>query len=131
MYALLLVVHVFVCLVLIAVILLQAGRGGGLSEMIGGGQPNTLFGTQTNMFMTRATEVCAVVFVITSLSLGILSTQKGKSLVEREMLARTLKGSAPAMPAPTEAPAKAEPAAAAAPTSPTAATKPPADASAT
>jgi preprotein translocase subunit SecG len=110
MYALLLVVHVFVCLVLIAVILLQAGRGGGLSEMIGGGQPNTLFGTQTNTFMTRATEVCAVVFVITSLSLGILSTQKGKSLVEREMLTRTLKGSAPAVPAPAGAPVKTEPA---------------------
>ncbi|MGH7197651.1 MAG: preprotein translocase subunit SecG [Candidatus Omnitrophota bacterium] len=107
MYALLIIVHIFVCLVLIAVILLQAGRGGGLSEMIGGGQPNTLFGTQTNVFMTRATEVCAVVFVITSLSLGILSIQRGKSLIEKEMLTRSLKGSAPAIPA---LPAKTEPA---------------------
>ena len=107
MYALLIVVHIFACMVLIAVILLQAGRGGGLSEMIGGGgQPNTLFGTQTNVFMTRATEVCAVVFVITSLSLGILSTHRGKSLIEKEMLTRSLKGAAPAMPAlPEEKPA--------------------------
>ena len=122
MYALLIVVHIGACLILIAVILLQAGRGGGLSEMIGGGQPNTLFGTQTNKFMTRATEVCAIVFVITSLSLGILSTQRGKSLIEKEMLTRSLKGSMPVMPAlpgkesatkpaPAEAPVKAEPAA--------------------
>jgi preprotein translocase subunit SecG len=111
MYALLIIVHIGACLVLIAVILLQAGRGGGLSEMIGGGQPNTLFGTRTNMFMTRATEVCAIVFVITSLSLGILSTQRGKSLIEKEMLTRSLKGSIPAMPAQAGAPVKAEPAA--------------------
>jgi len=130
MYALLMIVHISACLVLIAVILLQAGRGGGLSEMIGGGQPNTLFGTQTNRFMTRATEVCAVVFVITSLSLGILSTQRGKSLIEKEMLTRSLKGSLPAMPVQAGAPVKAEPAAAAAPSSPIA-PKPPAEASAT
>lgn len=84
MYAFLIVVHVFVCLVLILVVLLQAGRGGGMSEMLGSGQPQSLFGTQTNVFMTRATEVCAVLFVITSLSLGILSTQRGKSLIERQ-----------------------------------------------
>ncbi|MGH7198142.1 MAG: preprotein translocase subunit SecG [Candidatus Omnitrophota bacterium] len=111
MYALLIVIHITACMVLIAVILLQAGRGGGLSEMIGGGQPNSLFGTQTNVFMTRATEVCAVVFVITSLSLGILSTQRGKSLIEKEMLTRSFKGSAPAMPAPAQTSAKAETAA--------------------
>ena len=85
MYMFLIVVHVFVCLVLIAVILLQAGKGGGLADFAGGNQAQSILGTQTNTFMTRATEVCAVVFVITSLSLGILSTQKGKSLIEKEI----------------------------------------------
>jgi preprotein translocase subunit SecG len=84
MYIFLIVVHVFVCLVLILVVLLQAGRGGGMSGMIGAGQPQSLFGTQTNAFMTRMTEVCAVIFIITSLSLGIMSTQRGKSLVDRD-----------------------------------------------
>ena len=86
MYAFLLVIHVFVCIVLIAVVLLQAGRGGGLSDMVGGGQTTSLFGTQTNTFMTRATEVCAVVFIVTSLSLAVLSSQKGKSLIESRNL---------------------------------------------
>ena len=83
MYLFLIVVHVIVCLVLIFVVLLQAGRGGGFSEMFGGGQPSSILGTQTNAFMTRATEVCAVVFVITSLSLGLMSAQKSKSLVHQ------------------------------------------------
>jgi preprotein translocase subunit SecG len=90
MYIFLIVVHVFVCLVLILTVLLQAGRGGGMSSMIGAAQPQSLFGTQTNAFMTRMTEVCAVVFVITSLSLGVLSTQRGKSLIERDMAIRNL-----------------------------------------
>ena len=95
MYAFLIVVHVFVCLDLVLVVLLQAGRGGGMSEMLGSGQPQSLFGTQTNLFMTRATEICAVLFIITSLSLGILSTHRGKSLIERQRLVRDIQKTAP------------------------------------
>ena len=102
LYILLMAVHVFVCLVLILVILLQAGRGGGFSDMAGGGQPQSILGTQTNAFMTRATEVCAILFIITSLSLGIISTHRGKSLMERQ---RGLTQVAPsAVPAPAVQP---------------------------
>ncbi len=83
MYIFLIIIHVIVCFVLIAVVLLQAGRGGGFSDMMGGAQPQSIFGTQTNEFMTRATEVCAVLFIVTSLSLGILSTHRGKSLMKQ------------------------------------------------
>ena len=89
MYSFLIVIHVFVCLVLIAVVLLQAGRGGGMLDMMGGGQTSSLFGTQTNTFMTRATEVCAVIFIVTSLSLAVLSSQRGKSLIESRRLPKT------------------------------------------
>ena len=95
MYAFIIVIHVIVCLVLIAVILLQAGRGGGLSDAIGSGAPQSILGTQTNVFMTRATEVCAIVFIITSLSLGIITTQRGKSLMEKEMFLREIKKNLP------------------------------------
>ncbi len=91
MYIFLMVIHVFVCLFLIFVILLQAGRGSGMSDMMGAAQPQSLFGTQTNVFMTRITEICAVLFIVTSLSLGILTTQRGKSLVERGRALRDLK----------------------------------------
>lgn len=98
MYAFFIVVHVLVCFVLIFVILLQAGRGGGFSEMLGGSQTQSIFGTQTNAFMTRATEVCAVVFIITSLSLAVMSAQRGKSLIEKEMMTKSLKRGLPALP---------------------------------
>lgn len=88
--AIVLTVHVIVCLVLVLVVLLQAGRGGGFSDMLGGGQPQTLFGTQTNAFMMKATKVCAVLFIVTSLTLGILSTREGKSLVGRSKALRDI-----------------------------------------
>ena len=99
MYIFLLICHVIACFFLITVVLLQAGRGGGFSDMMGGGQPQSVFGTQTNKFMVRATEVFAVMFILTSLSLGILSTQRGKSLVEKQRFSNALKKSMPALPA--------------------------------
>lgn len=108
MYVLLLIVHVIVCLVLIFVVLLQAGRGGGFSDMLGGGQPQSLFGTQTNAFMVRATEVCAVLFIVTSLSLAILSTHRSKSLVGRH--SRVLSEVQKSMPETAAVPAASEPA---------------------
>lgn len=107
MYVFLLIIHVIVCLVLILVVLLQAGRGGGFSDMLGGGQPQSLFGTQTNAFMLKATEVCAVIFIITSLSLAMLSTQRGKSLVANQKLMQEIKSKIPTIPQPPPAPPKA------------------------
>ena len=80
MMVLLLVVHVIVSLVLIAVILLQAGKGGGLSDAFGGASQQ-LFGTKSSAFLNRATSVCAVLFLMTCLSLGILSGRGRKSLI--------------------------------------------------
>lgn len=109
LYGFVLVVHVIVCLLLVFVVLLQAGRGGGFSDMLGGGQPSSLFGTQTNAFMVKATEISAVVFIITSLSLGMLSTQKGRSLVEKNRLMREIQSALPATTAAPAAPPTVEP----------------------
>ena len=81
-YGIVLAIHIFVCFVLIAVILLQAGRGGGLADTFGGGAAQSLFGTRGTVYLTRATTVCAVVFMSTSLGLAILSIQRGHSLME-------------------------------------------------
>ena len=107
MYIFILIIHVIVCIVLILVVLLQAGRGGGFSDMLGGGAPQSLFGTQTNAFMIRATEVCAVVFILTSLALGILSTQQGKSLVDRQRMLQELQSKIPMVPQAPPVPPKA------------------------
>ena len=81
LYAIVLTVHIIVCFVLIGVILLQAGRGGGLTD-IGGGAAQSILGTRGTTILTRATTACAIIFMLTSLSLAVLSAQKGHSLME-------------------------------------------------
>lgn len=95
MQVFLIIVHVIACLFLIAVILLQAGRGGGLSDIAGGSQAQSILGTETNAFMKRMTEVFAVIFIVTSLSLGIVSTHRGKSLIEQKRMSRDLQKKVP------------------------------------
>ena len=84
MFAIIITFHIIVCFVLILVILLQAGRGAGLSNIFGGGGVQTLFGTSAATFLTRATAVCAILFLLTCLSLGVISVRRGRSLMERE-----------------------------------------------
>ena len=81
MILLLVILHVIVCLFLIAVILLQAGRGQGLSWGVFGGTPQSIFGTKTASFMTRVTTVCACIFLISCIALNLIETRKSKSLI--------------------------------------------------
>jgi preprotein translocase subunit SecG len=54
---------VVVCLVLIMVILIQKGRGGGLSGAFGGGMASGLLGSKTGDFLTWVTIGLVVVFL--------------------------------------------------------------------
>jgi preprotein translocase subunit SecG len=83
LYLFVIAIHVVVSFVLIFVILLQAGRGGGLSESFGGSSTQTLFGTKTSVFLMRATAVSAVVYIITCLLLGVMTAHRGRSLVSK------------------------------------------------
>ena len=83
LYGLVITIHVIVSLMLIAVILLQAGRGGGLSESFGGSQTQTILGTKTNVFLKRATEIAAVLYILACLVLGMMTSHRGRSLVAR------------------------------------------------
>jgi len=77
------ILHVGVCSMLILVILLQAGRGQGLTgPAFGGGNVQSLFGTRAADFLTKATSVTAICFLLTSLSLDYLETVKSRSLLE-------------------------------------------------
>ncbi len=105
MYIFVLIVHVIVSLVLIAVILLQAGRGG-IAEAFGGGATQSVFGTRTATLLSRATAVCATVFILTSLSLTVLSGYRSRSLMERAVFSEQGAGAIPAAPA---APSTTEP----------------------
>jgi len=83
MYIFLIVIHVIVSLFLIAVILLQAGRGGGLADSFGGSQLENIFGTKSTTVLTKLTSASAIIFIITCLTLAIISSQRSRSLLEK------------------------------------------------
>ncbi|MBU0683636.1 MAG: preprotein translocase subunit SecG [Candidatus Omnitrophica bacterium] len=91
MYILLIIFHIMVCLVLIAVILLQAGKGGGLTEAFGGEASQSVLGTQAPVILKKATTVAAVLFLITSLVLGIVTARRGRSLFDNISLPLNVK----------------------------------------
>jgi preprotein translocase subunit SecG len=73
MIYLFIVVHVFVCLFLIGVILLQQGKSADLAGAFGGQGSQTAFGPRSAAnLLTRITTWCAIVFMITSIGLTIL-----------------------------------------------------------
>lgn len=67
------VIHVIAALVLIVFILLHAGRGGGLSEMFGGGMTAGGGSTVVEKNLDRLTVILAVVFMLTTIGLHFLT----------------------------------------------------------
>jgi len=106
LYGFVIGIHVIVSLILIAVILLQAGRGGGLSESFGGSQTQTILGTKTSVFLKRATAVSAVLYILVCLLLGVMTSHRGRSLVAKSGLMPTSAtgGGSHPQPLPNESP---------------------------
>ena len=77
------ILHVFVCLFLILVVLLQQGRGGGLGSAFGGASQQVFGGRGAGNFMTRLTWICATLFILTSVSLAYIASSGDRSLKAR------------------------------------------------
>jgi preprotein translocase subunit SecG len=78
------VLHILVCLFLILVVLLQAGKGGGMGIAFGGGGSQTVFGSSgAGNFLTRLTSITAAIFLITSLGLAHYSSQQDSKRLQR------------------------------------------------
>lgn len=76
------VIHILVCIFLIVLVLLQPGKGGDLGSVFGGGSSDSVFGSSGAMpFLSKLTRLLAIIFVITSLSLGYFSVRSIKSTV--------------------------------------------------
>lgn len=74
------VLYVLVCVFLIAVVLLQAGRGGGMGAAFGGAS-QTVFGASGGAnFLTRLTVTMAALFMLLSATLAYMSSSSEKSL---------------------------------------------------
>lgn len=79
----LVIIHVIVCIALIMIVLLQTGKGADMGAAFGGGSSQTLFGsTGASTFLTKATTVAVIVFMLTSLGLAYISSHRiGDSVV--------------------------------------------------
>jgi preprotein translocase subunit SecG len=76
--AVLVTLHVLVCFVLIIVIMLQSGNAADLAGAFGGAGSQTAFGPRgAATFLSRATTWCAIVFMMTSLTLSFKRAAPG------------------------------------------------------
>ena len=74
--------HFIVCITLIAIVLLQTGKGGGMAGIFGGGGSDQIFSAPSGMaFIKKVTVVCAVTFMLTSLTLTLMSSRISMSSV--------------------------------------------------
>ena len=75
------IIHIIVSIGLILVVLLQTGKGADMGAVFGGSS-STIFGSSgAGNFLTRLTTGMAIVFMITSLTLGYFSGKRASSSV--------------------------------------------------
>jgi preprotein translocase subunit SecG len=99
-YALILIIHIIVSVVLVVSILLQSSKGGGLAGTFGGsGMTSGVFGGRgAAPFLVKVTAISAVIFGITSFSLSYYTPNSGgKSVLEKSMPKSAPVSSAPAV----------------------------------
>jgi preprotein translocase subunit SecG len=113
LYYAILVLHIVACLFLIAVVLLQQGKGQDLASAFGGGGTQTAFGPRGSAnVLSRATTILAGVFMVSSLGLSLVKPRQG-SILDR--VATPTASPSPAASARPSVPAAASPAAPGAP----------------
>src|SRR5438093_9116484 len=109
---LLLTLHILVSVVLILVVLLQTGKRADLAGAFGGGGSQTAFGARgAATFLSKATTWSAIIFMLTSIVLGVRFGRESSSSVVQDS-----QSSAPApaqqptpQPIPVQAPPQAPP----------------------
>jgi len=75
-YTFLIVVHLFICFLMVAVILLQSGKGAEIGASFGGSS-QTIFGSRgPGTFLSKVTVGAAILFMLTSLSLAVSSKER-------------------------------------------------------
>ena len=76
MYTVLLILFIPVCFALVAIVLLQVGKGAGFAGAFGaGGGSQTVFGARAGTFLTKLTAWLAAMFMILALAMAVLSSK--------------------------------------------------------
>jgi len=97
------VLHYGLCFGLILIVLLQAGKGGGLAAAFGGGSSETIFGARRGNILTRITAVGVSIFMVTSLLLTIIlpkqvSVIQKKGTIKEEQMQDVKRPQIPGLP---------------------------------
>lgn len=82
MYSALVVIHLLVCALLIFVVLIQSSKGAELGAAFGGSNQTLFGGRGAATFMNKATTIVAVAFMLSSLFLAILASDRGSIMPE-------------------------------------------------
>lgn len=93
------VLHVIVAITVIALVLLQHGKGADMGAAFGSGSSGSLFGaTGSANFLSRSTAIVATLFFLTSLGLAYFGLQQHKptSVLDRTTVPTTTQPAAPA-----------------------------------
>ena len=82
MTILLVILHILVSIALIAIVLLQSGKGAEMGASFGASGSQSVFGAGGgSTFMSKLTTGAAIIFMLTSLTLAYRSSQPGTSSV--------------------------------------------------
>ncbi len=101
MQSLILVLHIFVAIAIIALVLLQQGRGSDMGAAFGSSSSNTMFGSVGALpFLMKVTAICAAIFFLTSIALSNLAAHRVHAQSQMMQI--------PVVPATTTAPAKTD-----------------------
>lgn len=80
--ALFIVIEVLCCLLLIGLVLLQRSKKEGLGLAFGASAGESLFGSRAGNVLSRTTVVLGIVFMASTLILGVLFAKKDNSLLD-------------------------------------------------
>jgi preprotein translocase subunit SecG len=106
MFAFLLALLILDALLLSVVVLLQAGQGGGLASLGGGGTDTVLGGRQAVTILTKLSWWCGGVFLALSLMLSLVPRGGGSSRLQERLRATTPAAPTQQAPLPLGAPSQ-------------------------
>jgi preprotein translocase subunit SecG len=103
LYYLVTVLYILACLTMMLVVYLQQGKGGDIAAAFGGGSSQAAFGARAGAtVLSRATAICAILFMVGALALGIIGKRGPSSVLGGR--APLTQPSTPATTPPTKAP---------------------------
>lgn len=105
METVILIIHIIVAIALVALVLLQQGKGAETGASFGAGASQTVFGSQGSAnFLSRVTAALATVFFLTSFGLAMLARQRADAMLNPDIPAEVLGAYQEAPVANTDAP---------------------------